>query len=221
MFKKIRAKLKQLQQVRPPLDVSHFNDSFAEQIDWYPLKGGGTNIKTHKLNKENFNRYFFKATFGALFFSGIFVLAGIAFPLVFIVNSGQPLFSWETFGLICFGMLFAGVGSFIGYQYLRPIVFDKNVGYFWKGWKVPQMYGRDNPKGAIRLSEVHAFQILAEYIRSDKSSYYSYELNLILEDGSRHNVIDHGKLDDLRNDAADLSSFLGKPVWDLTETGYR
>jgi hypothetical protein len=55
---------------------------------------------------------------------------------------------------------------------------------------------------------------LCEYVTGNKSSYYSYELNLVLDDGRRINVIDHGNLDRLRSDAQPLSRFLDKPVWD-------
>lgn len=217
MFKKIKAKIEQLKHKRPKIDLSHFDDPLGEEVGWGPLKGGGTNFKTHSLRKNNFNRYHFKATFGSLFFAGIFSIFGIGLPLGIILGNELPIFSLETIGLLFFGSIFTSVGSYLAYQYLQPIVFDKTKGFFWKGWKEPEMYGRDNPKGATRLSEIHALQILSEYIRSDNSSYYSYELNLILRDGNRVNVIDHGKLDQMRKDAAELSSFLGKPLWDLTD----
>jgi hypothetical protein len=53
-------------------------------------------------------------------------------------------------------------------------------------------------------------------VTGNKNSYYSYELNLVLDDGSRINVVDHGNLDRLRSDAQTLSRFLDKPVWDAT-----
>jgi hypothetical protein len=58
---------------------------------------------------------------------------------------------------------------------------------------------------------------LTEYVSGNKSSYYSYELNLVLDDGSRINVVDHGNLERLRSDAQTLSQFLGKPVWDAIQ----
>ena len=96
-----------------------------------------------------------------------------------------------------------------------PIVFDKASGYFWKGRKFPQ----DVPdprslKNVVQIGQIHALQLLAEYVRGSKSSYYSYELNLVLEDGKRLNVVDHGNQTKLREDAKTLSQFLGKPVWD-------
>lgn len=219
MFKKIKAKIAQLTTGPEPIDVSEFGDPLAERISWSPKKGGGTNIKSHSLVKEGYNRYSFKATYSAKIFFGVFILVGAIFPIVFLAGGteGQGVVSWEKVAVTGFGLLFMGIGILMGYLFMRPIVFDKSVGFFWKGWKQPEMYGRDNPKGAIRLGEIHAFQILSEYVRSDKSSYHSYELNLILKDGTRYNVIDHGNISALREDAKELSEFLGKPVWDITK----
>jgi|AntRauTorcE11897_2_1112592.scaffolds.fasta_scaffold00314_9 hypothetical protein len=218
MFKKLLAKLAKLKVEPEPIDLSEFGDSLAESVSWKPAKGGGTNLKTHSLKQEDYNRYSFKTTYSAMIFFSSFVLMGVVLPIIIIKgnNFSNGIMSVDVLAIIGFGLLFMGVGLFMGYRFMRPIVFDKSVGFFWKGWKKPEMYGRDNPKGAIRLSDIHAFQILSEYIKSDKSSYHSYELNLILKDGTRHNVIDHGKLYALREDAQELSEFIGKPVWDIT-----
>ena len=44
----------------------------------------------------------------------------------------------------------------------------------------------------------------------------NYELNLVLEDGKRINVVDHENQDSLREDAGTLAAFLDKPIWDAT-----
>lgn len=59
---------------------------------------------------------------------------------------------------------------------------------------------------------MRALQVLTEHVSSDKGSYRSYELNLVLADGSRLNVTDHGKLDRIMNDAKALSEFLEVPL---------
>ena len=59
-------------------------------------------------------------------------------------------------------------------------------------------------------------QLLSKFVSGSKSSYYSYELNLVLNDGRRINVVDHGDLKRLRSDVKTLSQFLDKPVWDAT-----
>jgi len=53
-----------------------------------------------------------------------------------------------------------------------------------------------------------------EHLSSKNGSYWSFELNLVLRDGRRLNVMDHGDYDALRRDADTLAEFLGRPVWD-------
>ena len=45
---------------------------------------------------------------------------------------------------------------------------------------------------------------------------YSYQLNLVLENGSRINAVYGGDLDHLRKDAKRLAEFLKVPLWDAT-----
>jgi hypothetical protein len=66
------------------------------------------------------------------------------------------------------------------------------------------------------LGEIHALQLISEHCTSDNSSYYSYELNLVLADGRRINVVDHGNRATLYSDADSLAAFLGVPIWDAT-----
>jgi hypothetical protein len=96
-----------------------------------------------------------------------------------------------------------------------PIVFDKSSGHLWKGRKDPnKALDRMAHDEFTRLEQIHSLQLLSEYCHGRKNSYYSYELNLVLEDGKRVNVIDHGNLDQLRMDARRLSGFLQIPLWD-------
>ncbi|MBT4819108.1 MAG: hypothetical protein HON70_25600 [Lentisphaerae bacterium] len=82
-----------------------------------------------------------------------------------------------------------------------------------------------------KLEDIHALQIISEYCRiksADTSgstsrtttrAFFSHELNLVLEDAKRINVIDHGNLTKLRKDAQALAEFLEKPLWDAPEFG--
>ena len=101
------------------------------------------------------------------------------------------------------------------YSMSKPVVFDKRSGLFWKSWKNPEEMGfPETLYNCTELGEIHALQLVSEYWEGDKSSFYSYELNLVLHDGSRTNVVDHGDLAQLRQDAKTLSEFLGIPLWD-------
>ena len=72
-------------------------------------------------------------------------------------------------------------------------------------------------KKTFDLRTAEALQLIREYVRGNKSSYYSYELNLICSDGSRINIVDHGALRKLREDAVLLAEYLSVPIWDAID----
>ena len=69
----------------------------------------------------------------------------------------------------------------------------------------------------ISFREVHAVQLLREFVQGNKNSYDSYEINLVCNDGRRLNVTDHGTLHAIREDAHALGDFLGVPIWDAID----
>jgi hypothetical protein len=203
-----------------PLDLSKFNNPIADKTDWSPLKPGGTNFRTHKFSKEQGAAYF-KATKGSLVFSGFFMILGLIVPLVIFT---QFFMSNNSF-MIAFSLIpvvFFIAGFFILRHSTKPIVFNKNTGYFWKG----RLKENENPaqkplKVYCKLIDIVALQIISERVRSSSSSssggsssFRSYEINLILQDASRLNVIDHGNRSKLMEDAEQLASYLGVPIWD-------
>lgn len=201
-------------------DPARFDDPLATSIRWTPVKRGGSNFRTHKFYSDGANQVGFKATLGAKLFSGLFMVVGVGVALGITwsqLQEGVPILSVDVLFPVIFGLIFFGAGLFMFRSYSKPIVFDKMVGYFWKGWKKPDRYrGNQKIPGSIRLDDIYALQIVSEYIRGDKKNYYSYELNLVTKDGQRHNVIDHGDRSDLVIDADKLSEFLVKPVWDAS-----
>ena len=221
MFKEIASNLKKLvSRETVAVDPSKFGDPIAEATKWSPLKKGGASFCTHKLIDKGLQRMEFCASIGMKLFAGIFFIIGLGSFVGFFVH----LASAETIGLNAdtiitplFGIVFTGAGACMFYFMARPGVFDKNSGYFWKGWKGPnQVVNKAAIKDLVELEQIHGLQLISEYCSGNKSSYYSYELNLVLENGERVNVIDHGGLEKIRADAARLSDFLGKPVWDAT-----
>jgi hypothetical protein len=116
---------------------------------------------------------------------------------------------------VLIGLVFVFAGGTLYYIGTAPIVFDKYKGYFWKGRKVPdEVSDKSELKYFAELQNIHALQLLSEYCSGSENSCTSYELNLVLKNGSRINVVDHGNPIKLREDAQKLSGFLGKPVWD-------
>lgn len=218
MFKKILQKLSSLADDRNKFDPSSLGDPVATQTDWTPAKRGGASFRTHKLIKVSPDRIEFRASIGAKVFYMIFLVVGIGVVIgvsALQLSKGTFSFSMDTVFPLLIGLVFAVIGGYMLYFGTVPIVFDKRKGYFWKGRKGPdQVFSKNSLKYFAELEDVHALQLISEYCRGDKSSYYSYELNLVLKDGKRINVVDHGNQNKLRADASTLSDLLERPVWD-------
>jgi len=202
-------------------DPSSIGDPVASQTQWEPLKSGGTNYRSHKIRMPNSSRLEFRVSISAFLFYFIVVLIGLALMGSASVNklpAGGYAFHVRDVTLFVVGVVVAVLGAGLVYSGTAPIVFDKRNGYFWKGRRVPRALSASMPlKNLAKLDDIHALQLLSEYISSTRSdrSYYSFELNLVLKDGKRINVVDHGDLTRMRADVATLSAFLGKPIWDL------
>ena len=215
--------MKNLQSNQIYFDRSNFNDSVATKTDWYPIKLGGTSFQTHKLIIVNPNRLEFKATFWAKLIYFSFLYFGIIMSIDFYLSdilTNKLSFNKNTIMTLFVIFIFIGISSILYYFGTKPIIFDKSKGFFWKGWKEPdKTQDRKNLKHLTKLEQIHALQIISEYIRGEKTpSFSSYELNIILKDGKRINIIDHGNLNALRNDAITLSNFLNIPIWDAIKS---
>jgi len=219
MFEKLKQQLRMLTAVPAPFDPARFGDPLALQTQWTPAKRGGANFRTHKRAMEGPSRFEFRASIGARLFYLLFFFAGLGVFVALAVSllSGTAgSFNMGHLIPLLLSQIFIALGAYMFYAGTAPIVFEKGRGVFWKGRKGPDEEVVNRSGGNfVRLDQVHAVQLIAEYI-SGKNSYYSYELNLILEDGKRIPVVDHGNLDGIRDDAKALALFLGKPLWDAT-----
>ncbi len=220
MFEKLKQKLRMLTAVPAPFDPSRFGDSLASQIDWTPAKRGGTNFRTHKLTTVGPNRIEFRASIGAKLFSLLFFFLGLGVSAALAVSwfkGDEAPFEPGLLVPLLLGLLFMAIGGYLFYSGTKPIVFEKARGVFWKGRKGPdEAIDSRNTGSYVRLDHVHAVQLISEYVSGGKNSFYSYEMNLVLQDGKRINVVDHGNLNRIREDGKMLSLFLGKPLWDAT-----
>lgn len=221
MFRKLLSQINNMVRDSSSFDASHFDDPIATQTSWTPLKSGGSNFKTHKLVRVNSNRFEFKASWDAKIFYLIFFLAGIGAMIAFSypkVKAGDFEMNMESIMPLLIGLGFTIIGYVMLYFGTTPIVFDKRNKSFWKGRKSPNMvYRKKELKTYVSLKNIHAIQLISEYISGNKSSYYSYELNLVLKNARRINVIDHGNQGSICNNAQILSRFLDVPVWDTID----
>lgn len=217
MFKKLKNLAQRGHQAT--VDPSSFSDPLAEQVDWSPLSPGGANFRTHRLVPVSDFRLEFRSTLGARLFALVFLTIGLLAPVVIIfaegLEAGEIFASGPFwFGLVI-GLTFAGAGVFLYREFCSPVVFNKDTREFTRKQPRFRKGGQGGaPSFPIDLQTIHALQIVREWVKSSDSSYYSYELNVVLSDGRRAGVVDHGNRGRLVSDADVLSAFLGVPLWD-------
>lgn len=212
MFEKIKDSLKRLINSRP-FDPSVFNDPVALKTGWGELKTGGPNFRTQKIKIISPDRAAVKPAAGILIFCAVFIFTG-SYCIYYAAKAGiekHNLTSAYTLAAGAFGLVFIVMGAVAFFSGAKPVVFDKMSGLYRKGFGEPDIYLRDEKdENSGRLSDIHALQILAKY----PDDYSAYELNLVLKDGTRINVINSGNYRKLAGDAGKLSGFLGVPLWD-------
>ncbi|MBN2144832.1 MAG: hypothetical protein JW774_09440, partial [Candidatus Aureabacteria bacterium] len=190
-------------------DPSVFNDLLAQKTDWTPLKRGGCNFRTHRLMRINPNRVEFRPTVFAMVFYGIFLFIGLALLVGFstlLSVKGAHSFNGPVWVPYIIGTVFSFVGGLLFYYGTKPIVFDQESMMYWKGrMNLYELSRTQSFKDHCELKQIHAIQLISEYCRGDKSSYYSFELNLVLHDGTRLQVVDHGSSEKLIEDANTLA----------------
>ncbi|MCK5895511.1 MAG: hypothetical protein KAG20_01835 [Cocleimonas sp.] len=221
IFKDLIEKAKEMKRVVDEYYVStaaSFNDPIAMKTEWRPAKRGGSNFATHSLVIIDESRIEFKATSGAKLFYFLFLIVGIGMISFVIFLSIDSAFS-KSILFFLVALLFSIAGFLLFYFGTKPIVFDRKKGCFWIGRKPPKMLSPS--KKSAFFEQIYALQLISETCHSSASSthqrnrsYESYELNLVLKDGQRINVVDHGDKQTLRKDTATLAQFLHKPIWD-------
>lgn len=197
--------------------LDRLDDPIARRVEWTPAASGGASMRTHRLVEISPLRVEFKPTFSAMLFLWIFILVGLGILAMFIVEISNPATRDASLWILPpVGLTFAGLGGWFGFTVSRPRVFDMQDLWYWRGKRPSGRETVEDCKKSAPLDQVHAIQIVAELLRGKNSSYYSYEINLVLLDGTRVNVVDHGNLKHIRRDAAKIGELIGVPVWDAT-----
>lgn len=196
------------------LDPAKFNDPIALKTSWRPQSKGGVKMRNMRLRTVSENRVEFEMTPMALLGPTIFMVATITF-VAGILTLKTPIGSFafnllSILALICFTIAAAMIRND-----LVPRQFDKELGYFWIGepeiaFKETKFVGE-----GCHLSEIHAVQLIQGSLRYD----INYEINLVMENGRRINLIGHVNRTALYDDAQELARFLRVPMWDATITG--
>ena len=190
------------QDKREVLNLEEFNDELAFRISWDPLVGGGTNFCTHRLQKMPGlmnSSIEFKPTFVAYLFSLFFSAMGLIACFFTFFTGAMDI--GVLISLSCLGFGLWSLWCLIKHK----STFNGSTRVFCKNEK------------SFGFDDIRAIQLLREYVSGNKNSYYSYELNLVCMNGERINIIDHGALRAIREDASMLADYLSIPVWDAID----
>ena len=197
------------------LDSFQKEDTVAKNTSWLPLKKWGINIKSHNLEEsDGILKYSISLQFIALY--GIFIAIGGFMSLWWLLSwYSNKTIEQDNIMVIIFWLIYSGIGLyFLLKSRKNRWVFDRYVWFAYVG-KLPDIIQTSGDNTVISLSQIHAIQIIPEWV-SGKNSFVSYEINIVLKDFSRHNIVDHGNIKKIREDAEKISMFLGVRMWDVT-----
>lgn len=178
-----------------------FDDPFAKEIDWYPIARNRANFKTHSLIQVKSMIYRFQATTKLKLMSCIPILIGIV-PIFMAYKNFKGT---NELGDIVFLIGFSSIMAFTAFFLMRR---SKQV-YTFNG-RLQRVTNNDKH---LPFSQIYAIQLLKKYI-SGKNSYDCFELNLVLKNKERINIIAHADADAIRSDANKIAGFLNIPLWD-------
>lgn len=186
----------------------------ASKTAWTPLVPGGTVHKTHDIRVLSKTRALFATSAQSRTFS-FFVTAlgvsGLGLGLFRLFEMATPFNSGLT---LLVGTMFTAAGLWMYRSGEKSIIFDKSVGAFWVGKQPSRAKLEIVSDTWCKIDDIAGIQVISEQIGWEKFDMVSYELNLVLKDSRRLNVVDHGNLNQLKADAIRLSKFLQVPVWD-------
>ncbi len=200
------------------------SDEVATRTDWAPLQPKeGANYRTRKAERVGDDRMIFVPSFT----SKLIIVAIFGFTLIALSIGSGVTYMWlsgraEKIGdgdptivkiagpaFIAGALFFGGLGIYLKGKLLKPVGFDRNHGRFFRG--------SESDASAVDLAQIHSLQVIEKWIApsGDSGGYTSLELNVVLKNAQRRNVIDHGEWESLKEDAERLAEFLGVPLWDF------
>ncbi len=189
------------------------SESWRDAVYWKPLQPTKRRMFNQRLDAQNFNRHRFKPGFKA--FIGDLVFWVLLVIFLYTNKTLQQIDIEEIPNVV-----FIGLGLVLIFKIFRiiqavtPVVFDKPSGFFWKGWQKPWNSSMSNK---ARLKDIMALQIIHKTVSSQKGSWTVYELNLLLKNKERLNVIDRSDPETLKEDALLLARFLNVPLWNAVK----
>jgi hypothetical protein len=192
-----------------PQPAAEYDDALAATVDRSTIGQLCSSFRSHDLVSVSTDVLEYRPAFGTQVVDTLAVVGPVLAPgLLLLIAIDRA--SW----------LFAVGAVALGFFTLRrldarklPVVsirFDFVNNRFIK--PAATFSGIEYPASDIALSDIYALQILRRNIQ-DSDAVPGHELNLVLRDASRINVLAHGDHRALLDDAQQIAKKLGVPVW--------
>jgi len=197
-------------------------DKVINLTSWKALKSGGKKFKSHNLIKVNDHQIIFKISKRTIALYTFMFLLGLLTVIIFLFGnvlgmdgSGNPLYG------IAIGFVFMLVGSFLLITQSAQINLDNKLPAFWMGkLDANAIINKNSLEAYASLKELHALQVIKEFLPDNSSNegwrrkgLTSYEINLVMNDGSRINILDHGNKKEIDRQAQEIATFFNVPLW--------
>jgi hypothetical protein len=182
------------------------------EVGTEPLPGGGSNFRSKKFTRDG-DRFVIKPTLGQRLFGFAFLLFGgvpLGIAIYQFIVSGARTESWVIGG---FGVVFLAVGLAILISACR-VEFDWINDVFRRRWLLVRRERSISDIAAVRL--IHGGWHNVRNSNGSHSSYYTYQVNLVLHDEKvpRLNVLNQSDWDSCWQCADQLADFLEVPFLD-------
>lgn len=219
-------KLHQIKEEKMSNYLNSIDDEIVKKSSFLALKKGWYNFETHNLIEDNFWNLIFKAI---LFFPYLFVLV-FSMPLIFTLLNLTIYISTEynNINLNELSNYASSIWAFcifpipfviLFYNWFQSKIFDFQNWYYYDLRYKNNIFSLINDEKyrnkIIDLKQIHALQIISERVYNKNSSYTSYELNMILQDSSRVNIVDYSNLETIKSNAELLWNRLKIKIWEL------
>lgn len=185
------------------------DDPIAQKVEWTPLKLGGASFKIQELSISP-DKISTKFSFKAKKFFGGFIFGGC-------LSMFFGIYYWNVLQPLPLFFIFLHSLSFIGFP-LKFFLDEKHLNIDLKQGIYYSAGIAANPNKLLpneigNINDFYAVQLLSETLPTNKGAFRSHELNIVLKNAQRINLMDHGDINNILESAEIISNSLKIPIW--------
>lgn len=201
--------------------LSQSLEASLTEADWQAVESGYSNFKSHQLRQVSQSKIVVDSSAGGLLFFAAFAVVPLIVAVIILRQTHFNLQQENWSDLLIMIGLFLGLCffSYIGFKMLfqsknKQFIFDKTIGWYCFG-SVDSKQDTDSlePEFHCELADIVAVQVLSGiHTSSDGETSPVDQLNLLLKNGKRLNVLAYLDEEAILAEAELLSEFLSVPV---------